>query len=119
MNEFLEYLENHPVEFKEEDFFEEYLPIKGKRKSNRDQSYYRYQRDRAINRKCSIFRTWFSDKNHFNEHFGTNPKWLGSLNKGKIHCSCWMCMTKTWRYGLPISEKKYWDAMEKQLKEYK
>ena len=42
----------------------------------------------------------------------------GTLSKGKIHCSCWMCSSKTKRNGWKHSEKKAISAMNKEIYDY-
>lgn len=53
----------------------------------RNKSYYRFQRRRHIARKKRIIK------------YSLGGYWCccdGYLSKGKIHCSCWMCRTKTY-----------------------
>ena len=54
---------------------------------NRDRSYYRKQRMRAIHRKETILRQLGGEENVLAWEHGA----AGRLSKGKIHCSCWMC----------------------------
>lgn len=59
-------------------------------KMNRDRAYYRKQRAKHIARKKRMIKEWSTD--------GTTY-WIcpnGALNKGKIHCSCWMCRRKSY-----------------------
>lgn len=57
-------------------------------------AYRRDIRDRKIRRKRAISKNyWHVDH-------------LGMLDKGKIHCSCWMCATKSKTLGRPHSELK-------------
>lgn len=57
---------------------------------NRTRDYYRKQRAKHINRKKRIIHSqndyWYY-------------KFSGELDKGKIHCSCWMCSGKTAVHG--------------------
>lgn len=79
----------------------------------RDRAYYRYQRKQHIKRKMGILKrlggkeylySWTSDE-------------YGRLSKGKIHCSCWMCRSKS--YDSPTHMD--WcakETAEQQIKEY-
>lgn len=58
----------------------------------RDRAYYRRQRRRAIARKLGILKRLGGAENVEN-WAGSSP---GRLAKGKIHCSCWMCRTKSY-----------------------
>lgn len=56
---------------------------------NRDRSYYRKMRKRAIKRKKNIitfYNCW-------------QTKFDGELSKGKVHCSCGACTSKTRNKG--------------------
>lgn len=53
---------------------------------NHNRGYYREQREKHISRKKKII--------HMNGNYW-NYKFDGILSKGKIHCSCGMCMNKT------------------------
>lgn len=57
---------------------------------NRTRDYYRKQRANHINRKKRII--------HSQDDYW-NYKFSGQLSKGKIHCSCWMCSSKTAVHG--------------------
>lgn len=50
-------------------------------------SYRRMQRRRTINRKKNIIKK----QNNYWYY-----KHEGQLSKGKIHCSCWMCRSKSY-----------------------
>jgi len=55
---------------------------------SRSRAYTRHQRQRCIQRKKNLIRDgkfWIY-------------KYEGMLSKGKIHCSCWMCRTKSYDY---------------------
>ena len=58
----------------------------------RSRAYYREQRIRAINRKKGILKRIGGDEYVF--------AWMRNepnrLSKGKIHCSCWMCRSKSY-----------------------
>lgn len=59
---------------------------------NRDRSYYRRQRMRVIHRKENILRQLGGEENVLAWEHGA----AGRLSKGKIHCSCWMCRSKSY-----------------------
>ena len=59
---------------------------------NRDRSYYRKQRMRAIHRKETILRQLGGEE--FVSAWAHGA--AGRLSKGKIHCSCWMCRRKSY-----------------------
>ena len=59
---------------------------------NRDRSYYRKQRKRAIRRKEGILRRIGGEAYVCAWAHGTS----GRFAKGKIHCSCWMCRRKSY-----------------------
>lgn len=59
---------------------------------NRDRSYYREQRRRAIRRKEELLRK-ISGEEYVCAWTRGVP---GRLAKGKIHCSCWMCRRKSY-----------------------
>ena len=61
---------------------------------DRSRDYYRKVRENAIRRKHKISKGYW------------HVKHLGVLSKGKIHCSCWMCSTKSKFLGRPISEQR-------------
>jgi len=49
-------------------------------------NYYRYQRERCIERKLDILK-----KLHGTADSNKMYPLRGALSKGKIHCSCWIC----------------------------
>ena len=59
---------------------------------NRDRSYYRKQRKRAIHLKETILRQ-LGGEAHVCAWAHGAP---GRFSKGKIHCSCWMCHRKSY-----------------------
>jgi len=46
-----------------------------------------------------------------------NKRFIGKLKKGKVHCSCSMCSTKTKTHGLKHSEKIKVESAEYSKKE--
>lgn len=58
----------------------------------RNRNYYRQQRERAIKRK---YRLEQKRLGRILAEEIYDSKRLGQLNKGKIHCSCPMCRTKS------------------------
>ena len=77
------------------------------RQKNRSRAYYRHMRRRVIRRKMNIVRSleWY-------------VPFEGWCAKGKIHCSCALCTTKTRKNGLPHSQKKQWQRLDQQLADY-
>ena len=61
---------------------------------NRSRDYYRHHRERAIQRKKGIARRYW----HYNHD--------GQYSKGKIHCSCRMCSSKTNTDGWAMSDMR-------------
>lgn len=53
----------------------------------RDRGYYRFQRRKHIKAKKLKASSW-------GDYFFFDHE--GKLDKGKIHCSCWMCRAKTY-----------------------
>ncbi|MBR1385091.1 MAG: hypothetical protein IJ555_14985 [Ruminococcus sp.] len=56
---------------------------------SRSRAYTRHQRINHIGRKKRIIH----NQNDYRYY-----KHEGMLSKGKIHCSCWMCRTKSYNY---------------------
>ena len=71
--------------------------------------------DRAYHR----FKTSVKQRRKFKyvKLYGMNYVY-GYLRKGKIHCSCPMCSTKTRTLGYKASERRRLISMEDQLKEF-
>lgn len=62
----------------------------------RTRSERRHKRAAVINRKARIARGLYGD-----------DIWVkGKLAKGKIHCSCWMCSSKTNVHGMKHADLK-------------
>jgi len=57
----------------------------------KNRAYRRSQRERVINRKTHILRKIGGEKYIFAWSGGKK----GRFAKGKIHCSCWMCRSKS------------------------
>ena len=70
---------------------------------NRTRDFYRKQRVRHIHRKERIIHDlqdyWY---------YGNEP---GRLSKNKIHCSCWMCRSKSYD-SISVSDKRKIDFMD-------
>ncbi|MCI2257154.1 hypothetical protein L2D08_22830 [Domibacillus sp. PGB-M46] len=75
---------------------------------NRSKAYTRHQRERIIQKKCSILK----------EVQLREDQWMparGTLSKGEIHCSCRMCKYEK-HYSVPKAKHKAkWDAMRKEI----
>jgi hypothetical protein len=81
-------------------------------KLNRDKSYRRHQRERIITKKIKIIKcTWLLNGLEFDQKF------IGKLDKDKVHCSCKMCAVKRADWGPKDKEKSKWNQMEKESKE--
>lgn len=70
---------------------------------NRAKDYYRYQRNKHINRKKKIIR--------YNGWYVSHD---GKLSKGKIHCSCWMCRFE----GITMSDLRKQLSMDQKEREF-
>ena len=68
--------------------------------ANRTRDYYRQVHADAITRKQRISGSYW------------HVKAPGVLNKGKIHCSCWLCSGKSALRGRPISELRKYHSVE-------
>ena len=79
----------------------------------RSRSYRRTQRRRAIHHKAMILRDYWGLRG---DDYWT-PARLGALAKGKVHCSCWMCRTKS--FDNPrIMDVRNALSLEQDLREY-
>ena len=79
----------------------------------RDRAYYRYQKKRHIRRKIGILQRIGGE----DDVLAWSRGQPGRLSKGKIHCSCWMCRTKS--YDEPShGDKKSRSASEQQRKAF-
>ena len=79
---------------------------------NRNRSYYREQRNRAIRRKERILLKLGGEKYLKGWARGA----VGRFAKGKIHCSCPMCRLKSYEYPQTRDLRKADDA-DLQLRE--
>lgn len=79
---------------------------------NRDRSYYRKQRKRAIHRKEELLRRIGGDEYVRAWAHGST----GRFAKGKIHCSCQMCRIKSYDDPQVRDKRRAMDAAQ-QLKE--
>ena len=68
----------------------------------RNRAYYRWQRQRAVQRKLGILRR-VGGEDYVQAWTHGFP---GRLAKGKIHCSCPMCRTKTYDCPTHRDEKQ-------------
>ncbi|WP_342560206.1 hypothetical protein NSQ95_02675 [Psychrobacillus sp. FSL W7-1457] len=78
---------------------------------NRSKSYTRHQRERAIQKKIGIVRNVFNGDDNGVKYTPVR----GKFNKGKVHCSCWMCR---YEQHLGVPKAKYqakWHAMKKEI----
>lgn len=86
---------------------------------NRTKAYYRHHRWRSIRRKYEI-RKQLWGKEAVDEYYskdGHSGVALGTLSKGKIHCSCPMCRSKS-KDGWSHRDRKKIENMNQQIKEY-
>ena len=78
---------------------------------NRDRSYYRKQRMRAIRRKENILRQLGGEAVVSAGAHGA----VGRFSKGKIHCSCWMCRRKSYDDPQARDKRAAMDAAQQLL----
>ncbi|MBQ7624935.1 MAG: hypothetical protein IJS65_06655 [Clostridia bacterium] len=76
---------------------------------NRDRSYYRKQRMRAVHRREGILRR-IGGEEYVRAWERGAP---GRLSKGKIHCSCPMCSVKSRDVPLARDVRKAEEAKDK------
>lgn len=55
------------------------------------------------NKKANIVKNVYFEGQDLVE----NERFVGKLKKGKIHCSCYMCATKTKKDGWKHSDRKH------------
>ena len=79
----------------------------------KDRAYHRWQRSRTIRRKLGILKRVGGGS--LVEGWTKGKK--GRLSKGKIHCSCWMCRTKSYDC-LSKSDLKHKLDARQQLEEH-
>lgn len=70
--------------------------------ANRTRDYYRKQRAKHIKRKKRIIH----EQNDYWKY-----KFDGDLNKGKIHCSCWLCAF----HGMSMSDLRKFETIRQDL----
>jgi hypothetical protein len=70
--------------------------------------YRRSQRERVINKKVHLLRQIGGERNVFAWSRGN----VGRFAKGKIHCSCWMCRSKSYDTPSHADERKLLAAMQ-------
>ena len=83
---------------------------------NRHRGYYRKQRVKAIKRKYRIRKSLWGEEKTI-EYYDNVPK--GTLSKGKVHCSCYLCSAKTKRDGWKPSDQKRINSMKKNKRIFK
>jgi hypothetical protein len=76
---------------------------------NHNRGYYRLERIKHIKRKKRIIHN-INDYWHY--------KYEGELSKGKIHCSCKLCSSKTKDIGYKASDKCKLLNMKQELEDY-
>lgn len=85
--------------------------------NKRTKAYYRYQRNKSIQRKLKIIKNVWK----YDEHAAIKHPYIlhpGKLSKGKLNCSCKMCKFEK-HYDIPKKQtKSNWDVMTMDLKEY-
>jgi hypothetical protein len=75
----------------------------------KNRAYRRSQRLRVIKRKIRLLRKYGGDKYVLAWSGGGKT---GRFAKGKIHCSCWMCRTKSYDNLSHADSKKMIDAQQ-------
>lgn len=75
----------------------------------RSRAYYRHQRSRAINKKMKRVKLGF---------WYVKPGHEGSLSKGKTHCACGMCSTKTKKDGWHKNYLAKFESMKDAIEDY-
>lgn len=83
-------------------------------KSNRNRNYYRKQRIRAIERRINIRINQWGTQDTLKIY---DAKQRGKLHKGKVHCSCPMCSTKS-STEMSHTDKRKFAFAESQLRDY-
>lgn len=79
----------------------------------RNRSQYRSARERAIRRKEKFLLAYGGD--YYLQAWTRGCR--GRLAKGKIHCSCWMCRTKSYDM-LSHSDRRKLDRAQAQMDEF-
>jgi len=78
----------------------------------KNRAYRRSQRQRVICRKIRLLKKYGGDK--YVDSWSAGGKKIGRFAKGKIHCSCWMCRTKSYD-NLSHTDRKKLIAAKQQL----
>jgi hypothetical protein len=79
----------------------------------RNRAYRRWQRNRVINRKVRILKRIGGDEQIFAWSRGDT----GRFAKGKIHCSCRICRTKSYDYFSHADERRILAARQQQVEQ--
>lgn len=75
---------------------------------SRGLGYKRNMRSKHIRRKSRIVKEMRVD----GSECLLDERFRDSLSKGKVHCSCWMCSTKTKRDGYKPRDKRQMDSLD-------
>lgn len=78
----------------------------------RDRNYRRKVRNKSISKKLNIRKFLWGSEN-VNDYYEHNP--IGILSKGKVHCSCPLCRTKSYD-ELSKKDKSKLEMMDIDLK---
>lgn len=85
-------------------------------RTTRSRDYYRYQRERAIERKYKIrIMQWGSQDAY--KYVRSRPNIYGQLNKGKVHCGCGLCTEKSKVHGYKKQDLAKINSMKRQVKD--
>lgn len=88
------------------------------RTTNRNRSYYRNHRERAIKRKVHVFQNiWGIDLIKY-ENGIEIPFPVGRWSKGKVHCSCKMCKYEKYYNIEKTKYKEKKRLMEEEIEEF-
>ena len=79
----------------------------------RNKAYYRWHKRRIIKKKIDFLRHYGGAESIY---AWTRDK-PGKLAKGKIHCSCWMCRTKSYDH-ISHSDAKHIESITQKFKEF-
>jgi len=76
------------------------------------ETFRRSERTRIINRRVKILKQFGGEKYVFAWSRGD----IGRFSKGKIHCSCWMCRSKSYD-AISRADKRKLISAQQQLKD--